>query len=82
MSTTEGMSSLPCDNESNSICVGADKQVSATNQNGWSGTRTFTRTIWLPHPINTEGVKAKLEDGILTIRAGRANEKNVNVSVE
>jgi HSP20 family molecular chaperone IbpA len=84
MTTTEGMSNLPCDNESmaNSTSVGTDKEVATTDQNGWNSARTFTRTIWLPHPINAEEVKAKLEDGILTIRAERANQKTVNVSVE
>jgi len=61
---------------------GADKQVTTPKQNGWSSTKTFTRTVWLPHPINSADVKAKLEDGVLTIRAARADQKTVNVTVE
>ena len=28
---------------------------------------TITRTVWLPRPIDSSGVKAKLEDGELTL---------------
>jgi hypothetical protein len=60
----------------------ADKQVAAPSNQQWNSSRTFTRTVWLPHPINVGDVKAKLEDGVLTIRAGRADLKTVNITVD
>jgi HSP20 family protein len=46
------------------------------------GSRTFTRTVWLPYPVNATGVKAKLEDGILTVQAPKAAQESVDVTVE
>ena len=57
------------------------KQVGSPTTN-WSGTQSFTRTVWLPNPINASSVKAKLEDGILTVRAAPANQETINVSVD
>lgn len=48
----------------------------------WSGAQSFTRTVWLPNPINASSVKAKLEDGILIVRAAPANQETVNVTVD
>ena len=48
----------------------------------WGGTRTFAHTVWLPEPNNPGEVKAKLEDGIPTIRAGRADMKSLNIALD
>ncbi|PVF97188.1 HSP20-like chaperone [Serendipita vermifera] len=60
----------------------SEKQVSTNTNASWSGSRTFTRTVWLPHAVNREGITAKLEDGILTIRAPRANQEAFSVRVD
>lgn len=53
------------------------KQV-ATNP--WS--RSFTRTVWLPHRIDTNNVSAKLDHGVLTVKAVKAKDQAVNITVE
>lgn len=80
---TEG--TLPTSLDDNTVTDSSspgDKQVVASNQPEWSGIRTFTRTVWLPQPINAGDVKAKLEDGVLTIRAAPAEQSTVNVNVD
>jgi HSP20 family molecular chaperone IbpA len=59
----------------------ADKQVS-TNTAWANATRTFTRTVWLPHAVDKSAIKARLEDGILTIKAPKAAQEAFNVNVE
>ncbi|KAG8816955.1 hypothetical protein FRC17_000120 [Serendipita sp. 399] len=58
------------------------KQVQKGNSKAWSSASTFTRTVWLPNPIDSSSIKAKLEDGILIIKASRANMDSVNVSID
>ncbi|PVF97187.1 HSP20-like chaperone [Serendipita vermifera] len=59
----------------------ADKQVS-TNTASYHSSRTFTRTVWLPHAVDKANIKARLEDGILTIHAPRTTQESFNVNVE
>ncbi|TFK52561.1 HSP20-like chaperone [Heliocybe sulcata] len=48
-----------------------------------SGTSTFRRSVWLPRPVDGNAVKAKLEDGILTVTVPKAEDKaSVKVAVE
>lgn len=66
---------------SNILFKGSETQ--AVTYPPFRGNSTFTRTVWLPHPINTTGVKAKLEDGILTVRAPKlADQEAVKVTVD
>ncbi|KAJ8691568.1 hypothetical protein PTI98_011128 [Pleurotus ostreatus] len=41
----------------------------------FTGSSTFTRTVWLPRPVDTQNVAAKLDDGILTVRVQKAEDK-------
>ncbi|KAK7056815.1 hypothetical protein VNI00_002532 [Paramarasmius palmivorus] len=44
---------------------------------------SFTRTVWLPQPVDGSGVAAKLNDGVLTITIPKAEDKgSVVVPVE
>lgn len=44
---------------------------------------TFTRTVYLPRPVDSVGVSAKLNDGVLTISVPKAEDKeNVVVNIE
>ncbi|KAG8837351.1 hypothetical protein FRC20_006765 [Serendipita sp. 405] len=60
----------------------SEKQVQTSRGANWSGASTFTRTVWLPNPVDSSSIKAKLEDGILTIKASRANMESVNVTID
>lgn len=84
LTTTTGICTLSSGKDENTNIDVSDgnNQVGTANDGQWSSSRTFTRTVWLPHPVNAQAVKAKLEDGILTIRAGRQNQESVNVAVD
>ncbi|KDQ25778.1 hypothetical protein PLEOSDRAFT_1090145 [Pleurotus ostreatus PC15] len=49
----------------------------------FTGSSTFTRTVWLPRPVDTQNVAAKLDDGILTIRVQKAEDKaSVSIPID
>ncbi|KAG1742370.1 HSP20-like chaperone [Suillus paluster] len=49
----------------------------------YSGSATFTRTVWLPRPINSSRVSAKLRDGILTMTVPKAeDQESIRVPLE
>jgi len=62
--------------------IPSDKDKQLTENSSWDGVRTFTRTVWLPHRIDSNAVKAKLDHGILTVTAPKAKDVSVNVAVE
>jgi HSP20 family molecular chaperone IbpA len=66
----------------NVLVADADKQVSTNTDTAWSDSRTFSRTVWLPHSVNKDTITAKLEDGILTVRATKANQEAFSVRVD
>lgn len=46
-----------------------------TTERQYSGSATFVRTVWLPRPINSSQVSAKLQDGILTMTVPKAEDQ-------
>jgi HSP20 family molecular chaperone IbpA len=36
---------------------------------------SFTRTVWLPRPVDGNNVAAKLDDGVLTITVNKMEDK-------
>jgi HSP20 family molecular chaperone IbpA len=61
--------------------IGQSQQISS--ERAFTGTSTFTRTVWLPRPIDSSGVKAKLEDGVLTLTVPKAVEQgSTRINVE
>ncbi|KAH7102540.1 HSP20-like chaperone [Auriculariales sp. MPI-PUGE-AT-0066] len=45
------------------------------------GSSMFTRTVWLPHPVESGKVSAKLEDGVLTVRVPKLQSETGSVKV-
>lgn len=44
--------------------------------------RSFSRTVWLPRPVDEKGVSAKLSDGILMLTIPKADDKkSVKINV-
>ena len=39
----------------------------------------FSRTVWLPRPVDASKVSAKLNDGILTVTVPKAEDKGSTV---
>ena len=62
---------------------GLAEQSQISTERTFTGTSTFTRTVWLPRPIDSSGVKAKLEDGVLTLTVPKAVEQgSTRINVE
>ena len=54
-----------------------------TSERFFTGSSMFSRTIWLPRPVDPNKVSAKLQDGILTLTIPKAEDKgSVKVDVE
>ena len=71
--------------ESSSTAVTQSGQPSnqLTTERSFSGSTTFTRTVYLPRPVNASGVSARLADGILTLRIPKAEEPgSVKINIE
>ncbi|KAI6122502.1 HSP20-like chaperone [Pisolithus croceorrhizus] len=65
------------------VTTADQSQNQLTTERLWSGSSIFTRTVWLPRPVDRSKVKAKLEDGILTLQAPKAeDQETVKVPVE
>ena len=62
---------------------GPPEQSQISTERTFTGTSTFTRTVWLPRPIDSSSVKAKLEDGVLTLTVPKAVEQgSTSINVE
>jgi HSP20 family molecular chaperone IbpA len=54
-----------------------------TAERPFAGSSTFTRTVWLPRPIDSNNIVAKLNDGILHITIPKAEDKgSVKIRVD
>jgi HSP20 family protein len=52
-------------------------------ERSFTGSSRFSRTVWLPRPADVNNVKAKLVDGVLTLRIPKAEENDgVKIDVE
>jgi len=61
----------------------SSESTQLTNEGTFSSTSSFSRTVWLPRPVDGSNVSAKLADGILTVRIPKAEEKgSVKVNIE
>lgn len=48
-----------------------------------SSSSNFTRTVWLPRPVDGASVSAKLQDGVLTLTIPKADDKgSVKVAIQ
>ena len=60
--------------ETDNCLLGAQTSNAITNERNFSGSSSFSRTIWLPRPVDASGVSAKLVDGVLSLRIPKAEE--------
>jgi HSP20 family molecular chaperone IbpA len=57
--------------------------VSHTSERPFSTSSVFSRTIWLPQRVDESKVTAKLEDGVLTVRIPKSEDKeSIRINVE
>ena len=78
----ESFSDSPSNNLSGANS-GLPEQSQISTERTFTGTSTFTRTVWLPRPIDSSGVKAKLEDGVLRLTVPKAVEQgSARINVE
>ncbi|KZT34365.1 HSP20-like chaperone [Sistotremastrum suecicum HHB10207 ss-3] len=68
--------------EEQTSIVPAETSNQISTERPFAGTR-FTRTVWLPRPVDATKVSAKLEDGILTLRVPRAeDQQSVKIDIQ
>lgn len=54
-----------------------------TTERLYSGTSSFTRTVWLPRPVDSSKITAKLSDGILMLKAPKMEDKeSIKINVD
>jgi len=54
-----------------------------TVERAFTGGSSFTRSVYLPYPIDASAVRAKLVDGVLTLEAPKAEDKaSVQIAIE
>ncbi|KAF9220942.1 HSP20-like chaperone [Gyrodon lividus] len=54
-----------------------------TTERLYTGSTSFTRSVWLPRPVDSSKVSAKLADGILTLKVPKMEDhESVRVAVE
>ena len=71
------------DRLTNKQIANSHESQALSTERAFTGTTRFTRTVWLPQLVDRTGVKAKLEDGVLTVRIPKAVEKDsVKIDVE
>lgn len=59
------------------------EQTAISTERVFSGTSSFTRTVLLPQPVDSNKVTAKLSDGVLTVEIPKATDTgSVQVNVE
>jgi len=62
-----------------------ENRIGTSTAHGSSFLRTssFSRTVWLPRPVNGKAVSAKLDHGVLSLRVPkRDDEASVRVSID
>jgi HSP20 family protein len=85
---SEGTQSFVCANQNSSSWPGSTDVIQSTQkqlsvEGAFTGSSTFTRTVWLPRQVDAGSVSAKLSDGILTVRLTKAEDKaSIKVPVE
>ncbi|PPQ66255.1 hypothetical protein CVT24_007273 [Panaeolus cyanescens] len=75
-------STTPSDSTSQAVTASTDSTQSAlqlSNERPFRRNVTFTRTVWLPRPVDPQNVKAKLENGVLNIAINKAQDKRSTV---
>jgi len=57
--------------------------VPALKQEQWVSRSSFSRTVWLPHAVDTTKVSGKLEDGVLRLRIPKLEDQDrLKVNIE
>ncbi|EMD39969.1 hypothetical protein CERSUDRAFT_112203 [Gelatoporia subvermispora B] len=61
----------------------AEEQNQISSERSFTGSSTFTRTVWLPRPVDAKNVSAKLDHGVLTLTVPKAQDsESVQINVE
>ncbi|KAF8502530.1 HSP20-like chaperone [Gautieria morchelliformis] len=67
----------------NKVAKSEDPLTQLSVEREFVGSAQFTRTVWLPRPVDASKVAGKLSDGILTLRVPKAEEKDsVTVDIQ
>ncbi|KIO30266.1 hypothetical protein M407DRAFT_20730, partial [Tulasnella calospora MUT 4182] len=47
----------------------------------WTSKSSFARTMWLPRPVDPQGVKATLDHGVLTLEIPKLSAQNHRITI-
>ncbi|KAG8921003.1 hypothetical protein FRC00_009251 [Tulasnella sp. 408] len=47
----------------------------------WTSRSSFARTMWLPRPVDSQGVKATLDHGVLTLEIPKLSAQNHRITI-
>ncbi|CCM01869.1 uncharacterized protein FIBRA_03940 [Fibroporia radiculosa] len=73
----------PVSGEGATAVAARPEQTQLSTERLFTGTSSFSRTVYLPRPIDTSNVSAKLNDGVLVITVSRAEDPaTVQVPIE
>ncbi|KDQ62430.1 hypothetical protein JAAARDRAFT_122365 [Jaapia argillacea MUCL 33604] len=68
---------------SSAVAKADQTSTAISTEREFSGTSTFTRTVWLPRPVDSSKVSAKLSHGILTVTIPKAEDAaSVKIQVD
>ena len=69
--------------DTQAVTQASPQSTQLTTERSFSSSSQFSRTIWLPRRVDGNGVTAKLEDGILTVRVPKAeDQESVKINIE
>lgn len=57
------------------VTIPGSKPTQLATERSFTGSTSFTRTVYLPGVVDTDKVRAKLEDGVLTVTIQKAEDK-------
>jgi HSP20 family molecular chaperone IbpA len=61
--------------DATSITKADDSATQISTERPFTRNVSFTRTVWLPRPVDSSNVSAKLENGVLSIVVNKAEDK-------
>lgn len=68
---------------STAIAKTGEPSSQLSTERAFVGSASFSRTVWLPRPVDGANIKAKLLDGVLTLTIPKAEDRaSVKIPVD
>ncbi|TFK40648.1 HSP20-like chaperone [Crucibulum laeve] len=80
--STETSTGSTIKSDSTSIATKSkDASLQIANERPYTRNVSFTRTVWLPRPVDTKNVSAKLDHGVLTITVQKSDSDKAATTI-